>query len=260
MSFIPGFSHISQEGFEVSVLRCYVVSVIRWQMPLLFFIAGVSACVSLTVRSPKTFIKERVKRLLVPLIFFMIVCFPVLLYFWPGICESKSLSDYLGRFWPRCIMTLHDCRIPGRDPAPGWAHLWFVAYLLLYSFIALPLFLHLRRREDSGLADKFLPLCKKKGGILLMGIPLIVINMALTPKWPMGQVNLYTDWAYFCYNLTVFVYGYIICLHDTLWETIDQHLKISLPLAFISTALVLLMRVKKPEFSTEAYTLKYMLY
>jgi peptidoglycan/LPS O-acetylase OafA/YrhL len=258
--YVTGFSDSIRAGLVVTILRYYTGFSLRWQIPLLFFIAGASACLSLSHRSPGAFVRERARRLFVPLMFFMLVCYPALLYFWLGVCDNKSLSDYLVRFWPHCLATIHHSRMPGRIPMPGWAHLWFVAYLLIFSLVSLPLFICLKRRGGSGIAGKYVSFFTKRGAILLPAVPLIAINIILAPKWPMAQLNLYDDWTYFCYDLTVFIYGYVICLHDRLWQAIDRHLRISLPLAIISTVFVLAMRFEMPAFSRPAYTPRYMLH
>lgn len=260
MAFVTGFSDSTREGFGITILRYYTGFSIRWQIPLLFFIAGASTCLSLGHRSPGVFVRERARRLFVPLMFFMLVCYPVLLYFWPGVCDDKSLSDYLVHFWPHCLSTIHHSRMPGRSPMPGWAHLWFVAYLLIFSLISLPLFISLRRQGESGLAGKYVSFFTKRYAILLLAVPLMAINIILAPKWPMAQLNLYDDWTYFCYDLTVFIYGYVICLHESLWQAVYRHLRISLLLAIISTVFVLAMRFEMPAFSHPAYTPRYMLY
>jgi len=260
LAYVTGFSDFTRESLGVTILRYYTGFSLRWQIPLLFFIAGASACLSLSHRSPGSFVRERTRRLFVPLMFFMLVCYPVLLYFWPGVCDNKSLPDYLVRFWPHCLATIHHSRMPGRIPMPGWAHLWFVAYLLIFSLISLPLLICLRRQSERGLAGKYVSFFTNRGAILLPAVPLIAINIILAPKWPMAQLNLYDDWTYFCYDLTVFIYGYVICLHESLWQAIYRHLRISLLLAIASTAFVLMMRFEMPAFSRPAYTPGYMLY
>jgi peptidoglycan/LPS O-acetylase OafA/YrhL len=106
-------------------------------------------------------------------------------------------------------------------------HLWFILYLFLFSLLALPLFLYLRRR-DSGkrfmgwLAGFFsLP-----GMIFLLAIPLFVMAWLL---------DFYPSPLYF---ITWFVYGFIL-LADARWErTIDQHRAIALVLGPILFLLV----------------------
>jgi len=258
--YVTGFSNSTRESFFITILQYYMGFSLRWQIPLLFFIAGASACLSLSHRTPGAFVRERARRLFVPLMFFMLVCYPVLLYFWPGVCDNKSLPDYMVRFWPHCLATIHHSRMPGRAPMPGWAHLWFVAYLLIFSLISLPLFIRLKRQAESGIAGKYVSFFTKRGTILLLAVPLMAINIILAPKWPMAQLNLYDDWTYFCYDLAVFIYGYVFCLHDRLWQAINRHLQIPLSLAIISTVFVLVMRFEMPAFSRPAYSPRYMLY
>ncbi len=259
---VPGFSHVRQDGLGHTALRYYMGFSLRWQIPLLFFIAGAGAYFSLSIRSPGAFIRERARRLFVPLMFFMLVCYPALLYFWPGVRDNKSLLDYLVRFWPHCLATIHSSRVPGRPPMPGWAHLWFVAYLLIFSLVSLPLLVHLSRLGWSDPAAGYLDFFARRSAILLPAVPLMVINIALGPKWPMAQLNLYDDWTYFCYDLVVFIYGYVICIcpRDKLWQAIDRHLWISLPAAIVSTVFVLVMRYEMPAFSRPAYTSGFVLY
>jgi glucan biosynthesis protein C len=259
---VPGFSYVRHEGLGHTVLRYYMGFSLRWQMPLLFFIAGASAYFSLSVRSPGAFIRERARRLFVPLMFFMLVLYPVLLYFWPCVCDTRSLSDYLARFWPHCLATIYCSQMPARPPMPGWAHLWFVAYLLIFSLLSLPLLIRLSQPGRSGPAARCLDFFTKRGAILLPAVPLMVTNIALGPKWPMAQLDLYDDWTYFCYDLVVFIYGYVICIcpHDKLWQVVDRHVRISLPAAIVSTAFVLVMRYEMPAFSRPAYTSGFVLY
>jgi glucan biosynthesis protein C len=260
--YVTGFSDSTRVGLFITILRYYTGFSLRWQIPLLFFIAGASACMSLSHRSPGAFVRERARRLFVPLMFFMLVCYPVLLYFWPGVCDQKSFMDYLFRFWPQCLTAIHNSQMPGLAPMPGWAHLWFVAYLLIFSLISLPLFICLKRQgqSESGITGKYVTFFTKKGTILLLAVPLITINIILAPKWPMAKLNLYDDWTYFCYDLIILIYGYVFCLHNRLWQAINRHLSISLSLAIISTVFVLFMRFEMPAFSRPAYTPRYMFY
>ena len=65
IAFAAGFSHVSRESPGVTILRYYTGFFLRWQIPLLFFIAGASACISLNYRSPGAFVRERARRLFV---------------------------------------------------------------------------------------------------------------------------------------------------------------------------------------------------
>jgi len=78
----------------------------------------------------------------------------------------------------------------------------------------------------------------------------VVIFAALTPIWTFSQNNLYTDWAGFCYNLTVFLFGYIFCMEERFWWAVDRHTGISLLLGIVSFMFVVAMVFYSPAFLT----------
>ncbi|NQT01846.1 MAG: acyltransferase [Planctomycetes bacterium] len=260
MTCVPGFSQISQDGVGASVLRLYVLFASYWQMSLLFFVAGVAAHMSLSTRSTSEYFRERAKRLLIPLVFYMIFFHPIISCFRPDLSQPHGLLDYLLHFWPECLRTIHARpSLQSSNPTPGWDHLWFVAYLFIFSIIALPLFLYLNRRQKNTLAA-VTHFFIANHRIFLLAVPLVVIFAALTPIWPFSQNNLYTDWAGFCYNFTVFLFGYIFCMEERFWWAIDRYTGISLLLGIASFMLVVAMVFCSPAFLTPSYSVPYMLY
>lgn len=261
MTYIKGFSYIPQEGVVVTVIKYYITFVAYWHMPLLFFITGTTTYISLNYRSITEYVKERTKRLFIPLVFFVLVCYPLPVYFLPGAAEDRSLSDYLFRFWPQCLKTPHNSWPVGRPALPGWGHLWFVGYLLVISLVTLPLLLYCKKHLRRGLTDKSVTLITRRGGIFLPGIFFVVIIATLTPIWPLFyQHNLYQDWTYFFYNLVVFIWGFVFCLDVRFGQAVDRHLKLSLPLAMVSSVIVLVLRYEVPALSTPAYGARYFFY
>ncbi|MFC1635905.1 acyltransferase family protein, partial [Planctomycetota bacterium] len=261
MTYVPGYSHIPQEGLGVTVIKYYLSFASYWHMPLLFFLAGTTTFISLSYRSPREYLLERVKRLLVPLIFFMLVLWPLVLYFLPGSSDDRSLLDYLFRSWPQCLKTLHTCRYVGRPAMPGWGHLWFVSYLFLISLVTLPLLIYCKKHPRYDLARHSIAPTVKSIGIFLPGALFVFVLVALTPIWPLFyQHNLYQDWAYFSYHLVAFILGFAFCLDDRFPQAVDRHLKLSLPFAIVSSVIALVMRYSVPGFSTPAYNLRYFLY
>jgi hypothetical protein len=116
--------------------------------------------------------------------------------------------------------------------------MWFVAYLFVFSMLALPLFQYLKGEKGRHLVSKLGALCERPGAIYLLAIPLAVIQVALRAGWP-GFQNLVNDWANFFFYLTFLVYGYLLCSDDRLWRAVDRHRKHSLALG-MSTILLLL--------------------
>src|SRR5690606_577561 len=115
-------------------------------------------------RTARQYLRERLRRLLVPVVFGILVIVPPQIYLervWRGEYAGPFLS-----FWPTVLRL---------EPYPvgntSWHHLWFVAYLLLYSLAALPFFLWWRG-DGSRRARQMLERFCSGPGIYLAGLPL----------------------------------------------------------------------------------------
>lgn len=191
-----------------------------WRMPLLFVISGAGTHFALGFRSPKTYLKERQKRLLLPLLFAMIVIVPPQVYI-ERISNGADFANYLAY-----IPHMFD---GGTYPAGNisWHHMWFVAYLLVYSLIALPLFLYIRKDSSKQLIDRLAGFLERPGMIYTLAIPLIIFQIIFRDKWP-GMQNLVDDWANFTFYLSLFISGYLIASRPNLWDAIEKQRLISL--------------------------------
>lgn len=120
-----------------------------WHMPLLFVLAGASTYLALGHRSRGEYARERVKRLLVPLVFGILVLIPP--QTWYG---ARFNAGYQGSYL-RYVTSdglFHIDFQEGGDyfGGLGFGHLWFILFLLLISLAALPLWAA-GRREGSRL-------------------------------------------------------------------------------------------------------------
>jgi glucan biosynthesis protein C len=181
-----------------------------WHMPLFFLLAGASTWFALRFRSGGVYARERFKRLLVPFIFGVLVLIPPQSYL-----GLRSHSGYAESFWhwfPRFF------QIVTEDPegyllgGHTWAHLWFIAHLLLYSLLALPLFLYLSRDSGQRLIKRLAAFCTRPGLIFLFAIPLL-----LTLSFPdiAGGNPLF--------YILIFIYGYVLMADARFGEAIDRH-------------------------------------
>lgn len=111
-----------------------------WFMPLFFLLAGFSSFYSLKHRSKKSFIINRVKRLIIPLYFvgFIFILFPQF-YF-----ELVSNVNYSGGFLelvPAYLKRLTHFNLTSPMnlvPLPFAGHLWFLQFLFLISLFTIP--------------------------------------------------------------------------------------------------------------------------
>ena len=134
----------------------------QWMMPILFAVAGISTAWALQKRSMREYVKERVHKLLLPLLFGTALIVPVQSFI-AGIHFNNEVS-YLNFFTKFTDLSGYDGGF-----TPG--HLWFILYLFVISMVCVPLIL---------LAKKFPAVMKFAGklpfpALLFIGIlPLLI--------------------------------------------------------------------------------------
>ena len=102
-------------------------------MPLLFLLAGISSYYSLKKRGYQVFIKERILRLGLPLVFGLLVIVPILSYF-----ADKFHNNFDGNFFVHySVFFTKFTDFTGYDGGFSFGHLWFILVLLLISLITL---------------------------------------------------------------------------------------------------------------------------
>jgi len=232
--FCAGDSISYVKGEPSLAINLFVDFVHRWHMPLFFFVSGAATWFSLGSRNAATYVSERVKRLLVPLIFGTLAIIPVQVY-WMRLSNHEFSGSYFS-FYPQFFN--------GIAPVGNfeWGHLWFLAYLFVFSLLTLPLFLFLRGKSGGRHAGNLAAFCEKSGGILFLAVPLALIQAALRAKWP-GFQNLINDWANFFFYLTFFVYGYLLCSHEGFSHAIEKHGNIALAMAVILQSVILFLGI-----------------
>jgi peptidoglycan/LPS O-acetylase OafA/YrhL len=225
-------------------------------MYLLFLVAGTSTFISLNRRSTALYVRERVMRLLIPVFTFMIFLFPVLGYFWPP-AQYMIGTDFLKQFWPWCLSTTFYSPV---THGPNWGHMRFAGYLFIYSLILLPVFLRMRtgRSPLTGSFTSFLT--GRTGMIFLVGIPIALTFALLSPIWPFFRNNLYSDWGYFTYNMSAFIFGFIIARDPAWMGAFKRHAAAALVLGMLFSAAKIHMQYGMPSFSRPAYSMNYAVY
>jgi len=188
-----------------------------WQMPMFFLVAGAAVWFSLGRRTSWQFSRERFFRIFVPLIFGMLIIVPPQVYL-----ERIFDGDFTGSFlawYPNTFQGTYS----NDDAATGnlsWHHLWFLAYLFVFSLLLLPLFRYLRREDKKALLSRIGQFFSRPGAILLPAVPLIVYEVFLLPIYGSGDHNLISDWRNFLFYLTVFFCGFLLVSDSQIGRTV----------------------------------------
>lgn len=123
----------------------FVAGIGFWFMALLFVIAGFSTFHALQKRTLKEYAKERVLRLLVPLLFGIVLIVPVQGYY--ASLQHESFTGNYIQFLLQYFTDFHD--LSGYTGGFTPAHLWFILYLFVISMCLLPLLLRLRVPKEK---------------------------------------------------------------------------------------------------------------
>jgi peptidoglycan/LPS O-acetylase OafA/YrhL len=197
-----------------------------WGMPFFFLIAGVGSCFALRRRSAGQFAAERFQRLLIPFIVGCILLSPIMLYFQWKHVGLRGL--WQGPFWQYVL--LHRAGFSPRWFGEIGYHLWFLAFLLCFSLLGLPIFLWLKGESGQTALASLARVCAQRGGILLLVIPLVLVRLGLKPFFPQEQ-----DWGDFFYLMSFFVLGFIVYAHEGFTRAIRRDSMILVVMVIVST-------------------------
>jgi len=232
--FVEGVSQTSNNTIGIKLLSLYVAQIAPLHMPLLFLIAGYSAAISLQRRSAGAFLGERIQRLLIPLVSYMLLLAPIQSYFAPDYRGDRSLIDFGFNFLPDFFTTI----LTGAKGGPRWSHLWFLAYLLVMNLITVSLLWGLKKSKLQKNLKQVMEGLSTSFGIFLPCVMFGGILATLGAIWPLFRgTTLYSDWAYFCYNFCAFLLGYVMCRDERIVHAVHNRYKFWLILAVISAAI-----------------------
>jgi hypothetical protein len=110
-------------------------------------------------------------------------------------------------------------------------HLWFLGFLFCFSVLALPIFLWLKGQRGQALIGRVARICERRGAVLLLALPVVVVRLALQPFLPQEH-----DWADFFTQMTFFVLGFVLYTNEAFARVIRRDWKILLGAAIASSA------------------------
>ena len=198
---------------ELSPALDYATSFVhQWHMPLFFALAGWSAYGSIVRRGTSGFLRERVRRLLVPFASGVVLLCPIIKYveLRSGLTITATGAASLGAPFDESFLAFLPTFFMRMDRFT-WSHLWFLVYLFTFSSVPSPL---LARLAADGRGDGRV----STAGLYLPLVPLVLVQVGLRPRWP-GVQNLYDDWANVAYYATFFLLGFIVA-RTPAWEAV----------------------------------------
>ncbi|TVP48974.1 MAG: glucan biosynthesis protein [Mongoliibacter sp.] len=235
MFFVPWGFHIKNDIIYPEI-RWPMLFLNQWRLPILFVISGMGTYYALSRRTGGQFAKERFHRLFLPLVIGMLFIVPPQVYF-----ERLDKGQFTGgffEFWPsQAFMGVYP------EGNFSWHHLWFLPYLLLFSLILIPAFLHLRKNQHAWLIRKMRGLVSQTYGLFWLIIPLYLWESLLEPFFPSTHALL-GDWFNLVNYITLFFYGFLlISVKEIFWKTVLENRRKYLYLGLAGFSLMIGLRI-----------------
>ena len=227
-----------------------------WGVAFFFMIAGASAFLALGWRSAGQYVRERLLRLLVPLVVAYLLLSPIQAYI-EDTHFGRSAGSFVGAvpsFFRDVAANLSTTLLHPLLIDRSY-HLWFVIFLLWYALLGLPVFLWLRGPHGRRVSTWFGRRAARRGSTLLFAVPISILPLAVFPVWPESE-----DWGTFAYLFGFFVAGAVLLSDPRLTEAVRRDARVSLVVALAVDAAILLTGV--PGFidrweSAPSYSLLY---
>lgn len=206
----------------------------QFHMPLLFAVAGMTSFLALGVRSWSQYLQERFTRLFIPLLFGVVFLLPPMTYI-TQVSRGRQIS-----FWQHYLnfFRIDPAHLDGIGGTFTPAHLWFILYLFIFSLLALPLFVLLRRPGSQAALQRIAGFFEKPLAVFLFALPLaLAASLDL-----LGDKNP-------LYYFGVFFFGYVLMTDARYQQAIDRHAWLALLVGVFFQYLRLTWRVQAAEWS-----------
>lgn len=200
----------------------------RWRMPLLFLVSGAAIMLALGDRSSGAFVRDRLKRLLLPLVFGMAVIVPPQVYL-----ERLYRGQFTGSFVEWLPHAFDGGAYP--DGNLSWHHLWFLAYVLVLTLVLLPVFLWARSASGREAVERAGQAAARFGLQWLMVLPLAASILWLAPV--SHNINgLVGDWHGLVSYGALLLYGAFIFGSTDLLNALQRQRLLSLAIGIAAYA------------------------
>lgn len=225
MFYVPWDWHV-KSGHEVDALEPIMQLTNPWRLTLLFLVSGAATrfLADSLARDGRVgagrLAGSRALRLLPPLLFAMFVIVPPQSYYQivqyvranPG---APVGMDAYGGFWLKYATASGGwCGPDGCLITPTWNHMWFVAYLLVYSLI-IAVLLALTAGRLRGLGGRLERVLNGWGLLIWPIVFLAAIRLGLASRFEITH-DLVNDWYNHALSLSAFLFGFLTARSEAL--------------------------------------------
>lgn len=231
MGYVADWGWHVKSSHAVEWLQGPMMVVNRWRMPLLFLISGAAIGLVGARASGWAFARERIARLLVPLLFAMVVIIPVQAW-----CQAVVNDAWSGGFGGFLIAYFSFAPWPpgafdGSEVGVTWNHLWYLVYLLAYTLLLVVLMPLLRQpRVESAVA--WMARRPAAAWIPVVAAVPALSALRLADGSPPTN-NFFADWYQHGVYLPVFLLGFLVARSSDFWASLVASRRSLLGLALV---------------------------
>ena len=245
MLYVAGEDWHIRSPHSYEWLKLPMLFVNRWRMDLIFLLSGIASAFMLKSGQPWRFLRQRNLRLLLPLLFGCLVIVPIQPYV-QGVGNGVVAPGFIaflekyftGGPWP---VDAFD----GWKDSFTWNHLWYLAYLWVYTVVLALLWPVLDSRIGRALRARLTGL-RGAALLLLPALPLFAWTWLLQARYPDTGDLVHDTYRHTMY-FTCFLYGVLMARDAALWDEIRRLRRASLAIALAMVAPYLWMVATLPD-------------
>jgi peptidoglycan/LPS O-acetylase OafA/YrhL len=221
-----GMLYVAEWGWHIKSsylqdwLQWPMLAMNRWRMALLFLVSGLAIGLYRPARTPGRFALSRTWRLFLPLVFGMLAIVPVQAYV-QGVVNggvAPGYGEFMLRYWQ--LRPWPDGRFDGAEHGVTWNHLWYLAYLWIYSLLLVAL-LPLLESAPGRRLQAWLGGLRGWRLVLLPALPLLLYMNVLLPRFEATNALL-DDWFQHAQFFTIFLFGYALARSEAFWAELGR--------------------------------------
>jgi peptidoglycan/LPS O-acetylase OafA/YrhL len=219
-----------------------------WRLSLLFLVSGAATRFMADKMNAWKFTASRMGRLWPPLVLAVFVIVPPQAYYEvvEALQEANGLASshvaWLDSFYIKYVTASGDwCDADGCLTTPTYNHMWFVAYLILYTLALVPLLPLLRRIPKA--------VCALIAGPFLIITPWLLMTALRLTLFPIfGESHDFReDWYLHALYFSVFLFGFAIAKHQAFFDRCVRLRWTALAIALVSWAAIIAYFNTHPE-------------
>ncbi len=178
-----------------------------FRMPVFFAIAGFFGALLFYERSPRAMVRNRLSRVVYPFLAFLFLLWPTVVFAW--VYTTGAMNASTAPLVDALLALLNPLVFIPANPM----HLWFLEYLILFSFAGWLVASVMRRLPGaSKRVRQGYELLMRSPALrpLLFAVPSFVLLLLMGSPWPEKTGSFVPAWEPLCNYFTFYIFGWLL--------------------------------------------------